>query len=95
MVRIRWARSARKHRIRRDRIAYVIEHCGLVFRLAPPAGSTASATDRLLYLGDDANGVGLEVMAVELGQGDLLVIHAMPLRSKYQIQYQEAQQWRT
>jgi hypothetical protein len=34
-------------------------------------------------------------MAVELSGGDVLVIHAMPLREKYRAQYEEAQKWRS
>jgi hypothetical protein len=49
---------------------------------------------RSLYLGDDAEGTPLEVMAVELEDGDLLVIHAMALRNRYRAQYEEAKQWR-
>ena len=86
----RWARSARKHRINRQRVQHVIEHCGLIFI---ERGAVASRTDRLVYLGDDADGVALEVMAVEI-PGGLLVIHAMRLRSKYQAEYQEALRWR-
>jgi hypothetical protein len=44
---------------------------------------------RLVYLGDGVDGRPLEVMAVELPTGELLVIHAMPLRSKYRSQYEE------
>jgi hypothetical protein len=36
----------------------------------------------------------LEVLAVERFDGDLLVIHAMPLRDKYKEMYEEAKQWR-
>lgn len=46
-----------------------------------------------MFLGDDENGVALEVMAVELESGDLLVIHAMPLRDRYLEQYEEAKKW--
>jgi hypothetical protein len=91
---LRWARSATKHRISRERSRYVIEHCGLRFEQDPPAGAQASADPRLVYLGDDADGVALEVMAVELEDGDLLVIHAMPLRRRYREQYEEAEKWR-
>jgi hypothetical protein len=49
---------------------------------------------RLVYLGDDAEGRRLEVIAVETGEDELLVIHAMPLRSKYKPQYEEACKWR-
>jgi hypothetical protein len=71
----------------------VIEHCGLIYIEAAPAISSAMAP-RYVYLGDDAQGVALEVMAVELSGGDLLVIHAMPLRKKYEKVYQEAKRWR-
>jgi hypothetical protein len=33
-------------------------------------------------------------MAVELDDENLLVIHVMPLRDRYQRQYEEAMKWR-
>jgi len=47
----------------------------------------------LVYLGDDTEGVPLEVMAIELEDGSLQVIHAMPLRDRYREQYKEAKIW--
>lgn len=91
---IRWARSATKHRISKERSRHVIEHCGLWFEVEPPAVAPAGGDIRLLYLGDDADGAPLEVMAVELDDGSLLVIHAMPLRDRYTEQYEEAKKWR-
>lgn len=38
-------------------------------------------------------GIALEVMGVELEDGSLLVIHAMPLRDRYREQYEEAGKW--
>lgn len=73
---LRWARSATNHRISRERSRYVIEHAGLRFEQPPPAGGPAEADPRLVYLGDDASGVALEVMAIELEDGSVLVIHA-------------------
>jgi hypothetical protein len=35
-----------------------------------------------------------EVMAVELDNEKLLVIHAMTLRNRYRKQYEEAMKWR-
>jgi hypothetical protein len=72
----------------------VIEHCGLRFEQDPPAGAPAGADPRLVYLGDDADGVALEVMAIELEDGSVLVIHAMPLRDHYREQYEDAKAWR-
>jgi hypothetical protein len=33
-------------------------------------------------------------MAIELEDGTLHVIHAMPMRERYQEQYEEAKRWR-
>jgi hypothetical protein len=93
-VNLSWARSATKHRISRERIRYVIEHCGLRFEQPAPRRARAGADPRLVYLGDDAERVPLEVMAIELEDGTLHVIHAMPMRERYQEQYEEAKRWR-
>jgi hypothetical protein len=91
--RVWFAHSATKHRISKERIRYVIAHCGLAFEGAAPQASEA-ADDRLVVLGDDAAGEELEVMAVEGPKGELVVIHAMELREKYRAQYKEAKRWR-
>lgn len=91
---LQWARAATKHRISRERSSYVIEHCGLRFEEAAPADSPAGADSRVVLLGDDADGVALEVMAIELDDDELLVIHSMPLRDRYRGQYEEAKAWR-
>jgi hypothetical protein len=93
-VKLKWARAATKHRISRERSRYVIEHCGLRFDQDPPAESPENASPRLVFLGDDVDGVALEVMAVELEDDSLLVIHAMPLRDRYRPQYEETKRWR-
>lgn len=69
----------------------MIEHCGLVLRVPPPEGQV---DERLVFLGDDREGVPLEVMALELEEGELYVIHAMDLRDRYRPQYEEAKTWR-
>lgn len=88
-----WARSATKHRISHERSRYVIEHCGLRFVQEPSVGDRSEASARLVFLGDDTEGIALEVMAVELEDESLLVIHAMPLRDRYREQYEEAKKW--
>jgi hypothetical protein len=93
-VNLKWARSATKHRISRERSRYVIEQCGLRFKQEPPVDAPVGASSRLVFLGDDTGGIALEVMAVELDDENLLVIHAMPLRDRYQKQYEEAIKWR-
>jgi hypothetical protein len=49
----------------------------------------------LVFLGDGPDGEALEVMAVELSDQELLVIHAIPLRERYRNQYEEARKWRS
>jgi hypothetical protein len=93
-VDLKWARAATKHRIARERSRYVIEHCGLRFEQDPPADAPETAGSRLIFLGDDEEGIALEVMAVELEEDALFVIHAMPLRDRYRMQYEEAKKWR-
>ena len=70
----------------------VVEHSGLRYRL--PATGTEK-DDRLLYVGDDSEGVALQVMAIELSGDELFVIHAMELRPKYLPYYEKAMRWRT
>lgn len=75
---IRFHPSARRHSIAHDRSRYVIEHCGCP--IYPP---DINGADRIVFLGPDPNGVPLEVVGIELIDGDLLVIHAMRLRTAY------------
>jgi hypothetical protein len=88
-MKIRWARSATRHRISKKRSRYVIEHYRVSFELDAPVDAPAKQT-RQVYLGDDAEGVPLEVMAVVIQDDNLLVIHAMPLRRRFVKQYEEA-----
>lgn len=92
-ARIRFARSATRHRISRERSLYVIEHCGMQFvdRYRDPAGS--GVDQRIYFLGDDLEGVALEVVAVELEEGEFSVIHAMDLRNRFRGLYEEARSW--
>ena len=50
--------------------------------------------EAVLFLGDDQAGLPLEVVGVELSDGTLRVIHAMPLRAGYRDLYEEATKWR-
>jgi hypothetical protein len=80
-VEIRWARSATRHRISRKRSEYVVRNPLTLFVQPAPADSRLK-NDRLVYLGADADGVLLEVMAVETDEA-LVIIHAMRIRDRY------------
>jgi hypothetical protein len=70
--------SASRHGISHDRARHVVEHCACA--LFPP---NPDDEDLVVFLGPDLGGVPLEVVALELAGGDLLVIHIMKLRRTY------------
>jgi hypothetical protein len=83
---IRWARSATKHRISRERSIHVIQHWVARDTQAGPPGRGP----RQVLLGEDPHGVALEVAVVVLDDGGMLVIHAMPMRDQFRKRYEEA-----
>jgi hypothetical protein len=91
--RITFARSATRHRISRERSLYVIEHCGLqlVDRFRKP--SHAEVEQRIVFIGDDLEGVLLEVIAIEEDDEEFVVIHAMDMRNRFSGLYEEVRQW--
>lgn len=91
---IRFARSATKHRISRQRSLYVIDKCGLQLVERHWKPSSHRPDRRVTFLGDDLEGVPLEVMAAERGEKDFLVIHAMDLQDRHRGLYEEARSWR-
>lgn len=91
--RLRWARSASRHRVPRRTIRAVIAGSCLRLKESPPEEAPAGASPRLVFVGDDERGRALEVMAVEPGNDTLLVIHAMELRERYRLDYEEAKRW--
>jgi hypothetical protein len=76
--------SASKHGISYERARYVVESC--MCPLYPPDPDPGDE-DLVVFLGPDDRGVPLEVAAIELENGDLLVIHAMRMRQKYAAEY--------
>ncbi len=67
-MRIRWTRSARKHRIGRTSAREALENAGT---------PTVLDDGKLCYVGPDSQGRELEIVAVPDGE-DLIVIHVMP-----------------
>lgn len=88
--RIKWARTATRHRVPRAQSLAVIEHAGVCF-----GGETGRRGEPSVYFfGDDEDDRPLEVVGYENPAGDLLVVHAMPLRRQFEQQYMEALRWR-
>ncbi len=90
---IKFARSATKHRISRERSLYVIEKCGLQWVERRWHSSNSGMDRRVGFFGDDLEGVALEVLAVELETEEFMVIHAMNLHDRHRIFYEEARVW--
>jgi hypothetical protein len=67
--------SARKHGIVDDDIVHAVDH-------ALAIGEHDDG--KVLYLGPDRAGNLLEVVSVARDDGSEIVIHAMPMRSKYE-----------
>jgi hypothetical protein len=89
---LEWARSATRHRISRERSRYVIQCCSFYFEEAVVSDGTPP---RFVFVGDDPDGIAIEVVAVEVAPRQILVIHAMPLRARYRAQYEEVRIWET
>jgi hypothetical protein len=88
--RIGWARSATRHRIPRRQTLFVIQHAGICFQ----GGVGRRGEPRLYVFSDDEERRPLEVVAYENGGGELLVVHSMLLREKFEEDYEEAMRWR-
>jgi hypothetical protein len=87
---IRFADSATRHRISNSRARHVVETTPVIIRQPAPKDSEFQG-DRLVFLGLDRAGALLEVMAVEI-KGGLLVIHAMKMRRMYDRHYRKGTQ---
>jgi hypothetical protein len=90
--RISWTRSATKHRISRERSLHIVRHAG-VCRRDTEYPDEEYRDPRFLFFGPDLEGMPLEVGGVAPADGSLSIIHAMPLRERYQGWYLEAVKW--
>lgn len=70
--RVRWFRSARRHRIGKAHAMFVIKH---VEPTRVPPNERFDA--RLVWIGPDDRGVELEIVALDLPD-EIVVIHVMP-----------------
>jgi hypothetical protein len=84
--RVRFVRSATKHRVSKERIRYVIAHCGLAFEEPAPTSDADVLDVRLVCLGDDPDGRANRGHGRGGSKEELIVIHAMALREKYRDQ---------
>jgi hypothetical protein len=90
---ITFARSATKHRISRERSLYVIEHCGIQLIDRAWDRGMSGLEKRVVFIGDDLEGVALEVIAAEEEEEEFVVIHAMNMRKRFRGLYGEVRKW--
>lgn len=91
-ARVRFLHGAFKHGVSALDQIHVMETCPFIARL-PPSGGRARA--EWLFVGWDRRGRELEVIAL-LGRDEhFLVIHAMPMRSKWARMRDLARNWET
>lgn len=86
VTRYEWAPSAAKHRVSRARARHV-DTAPTAFPVADEDGEPDP--NLLLFLGDDPNGVPLEIMVRLLGEDAVRIFHVMPMRPKYQPLYDQ------
>jgi hypothetical protein len=92
-VKITFARSATRHRISRERSLYIVEHCGIQMVDRAWERKTAEIEKRVVFVGEDLEGVALEVIAAEEDEEEFVVIHAMNMRKRFRGLYEEARKW--
>lgn len=85
---LRFARSAARHGISRERVRRVVESCR-----SPLYSDDEDRAGLVLFVGADVHGVPLEVVGVEIADGDLLIIHAMRLRASNRDDYERVMRW--
>ncbi|MGJ3507766.1 hypothetical protein [Enemella sp. A6] len=69
---LRFTQAARKHRVGRASARHAMANT------IPEPITTSRGDQGWLYIGADERGRELEIIAVELADGDLLVVHVMP-----------------
>jgi hypothetical protein len=90
---VKWTRAATRHRISRERVRDALAGRCIYLVEPPRREELRHRGPRRVFLGEHGDGVRLEVMAVLLEGGALLVIHAMPMRERYRREYEEAGEW--
>jgi hypothetical protein len=84
------APTATRHGVSEADAVHVVEHSGVCFEESEGFGFQPA----LFFFGADGGGRELEIAVVELTGGRLRVVHAMPLRDRFGIDYAEARGWR-
>ena len=88
-----WVRSALRHGISHERSLHVVRHAGICWRQTEHADEWY-CDPLFIFLGPDQDWSPLEVIGIVGRDCTLMIVHAMPLRERWQGWYEEASRWR-
>jgi hypothetical protein len=72
---------------------HVVEHCGIQMIDRAWDRGMSGSEKRVVFIGDDLEGVALEVIAAEEEEEEFVVIHAMNMRKRFRGLYGEVRKW--
>ena len=93
-IELHWVPAATSLGISRERSEHVIRACGLRFSNRTDHGAPEPYDWPVLFVGEDAEQVALEVAAIGVGEEAFLVFHASALRDAYRGLLARASEWR-
>lgn len=93
-IRLHWVPAATAQGISRERSAHVVRSCGLRFTHRTDQESPAPDQWPILFVGEDAEGMALEVAAIAVREEEFLVFHAREMREEYGWLLGRASEWR-
>jgi hypothetical protein len=93
-IELHWMPAATSRGISRERAEQVIRSCGLRFSTRTEHDVPEPHNWPVLFVGEDAERVTLEVVAITVGDEEFLVIHATEMRDEYGGLLARASEWR-
>ena len=92
-IELHWMPTATSRDISRERADYVIRSCGL--RFSTRTDDVPDPYDwPVLFVGEDAEQVALEVAAITVGEEEFLIFHVSELRDEFRGLLARASEWR-
>lgn len=93
-IELHWVPAATAQGVSRERSERVVRSCGLRFTHRTHYDGPAPDQWPILFVGEDAQGVALEVSAIAVGEEEFLVFHAREMREEYGWLLERAREWR-
>jgi hypothetical protein len=93
-IELHWVPAATSLGISRERAEHVVRSCGLRFSHRTRVGASKPYDWPVLFIGEDAEGLAIEVTAIGVCEEAFLVFHASELRDEYRGLLARASEWR-